>query len=66
MSRFKKSQLTFSANADEHIRVKFKRSTNELPNKDTTEYKTPVEFLEGLTKLIYNFKSRGKLFMLNI
>ena len=34
-----------------------------MPNKDTTEYKTPVEFLEGLTRLLYNFKTRGKLFI---
>ena len=64
MKGVKKSKMVFSeTGADEHIRVKFKRKTNELPNKEATEYKTPVEFLEGLTRLIYHFKSRGKLFI---
>ena len=64
MKGVKKPKMVFSeTGADEHIRVKFKRKTNELPNKEATEYKTPVEFLEGLTRLIYHFKSRGKLFI---
>ena len=64
MKGVKKPKMAFSeTGADEHIRVKFKRETSELPNKEAAEYKTPVEFLEGLTRLIYHFKSRGKLFI---
>ena len=55
--------MIFSEGADEHIRVKFKKKTNELPDKDTTVYRTPVEFLEGLTRLIYHFKAKGKLYI---
>ena len=50
-------------NADEHTRTKFKKPASDLPDKDTTEYSTPVEFLEGLSKLVYHFKSKGKLFI---
>ena len=35
MKGVKKSELVFSEIADEHIRVKFKRKTNDLPDKDT-------------------------------
>ena len=43
------------------MRIKFKKPASELPDKDSTEYSTPVEFLEGLSKLVYHFKSKGKL-----
>ena len=64
MKTNKKSKgLTFTESADEHIRTKFKKPASELPDKDVTEYSTPVEFLEGLSKLVYHFKSKGKLFI---
>ena len=64
MKTNKKSKgLTFTESADEHIRTKFKKPASELPDKDVTEYSTPVEFLEGLSKLVYHFKSAGKLFI---
>ena len=37
MKGVKKSKLVFSENADEHIRVKFKKRTNDLPDKDTVK-----------------------------
>ena len=59
MKGVKKPKMVFSeTGADEHIRVKFKRKTNELPNKEATEYKAPVELLEGLTRLTYQIKRR--------
>ena len=62
MKTNKKSRgLTFTESADEHMRIKFKKPASELPDKDSTEYSTPVEFLEGLSKLVYHFKSKGKL-----
>ena len=64
MKTNKKSKgLTFTESADEHIRSKFKKPANELPDKEATEYSTPVEFLEGLSKLVYHFKAKGKLFI---
>ena len=64
MKTNKKSKgLTFTESADEHIRTKFKKPASELLDKDTTEYSTPVEFLEGLSKLVYHLQSKGKLFI---
>ena len=64
MKTNKKSKgLTFTESADEHTRTKFKKPASESLDKDATEYSTPVELLEGLSKLVYHFKSKGKLFI---
>ena len=64
MKTNKKSKgLMFAESADERTRAKLKKPASDLPDKDTTEYSTPVELLEGLSKVVYHFKSKGKLFI---